>query len=348
MQPKASTQRQPSWLWVCLAGCTFYSLQNFQIVIDLRADGDEYYIKALWENTPLISNNTNHRVNATASLCLVAKDPHVRYIDEWADYHFALGFTGLHVFDNSASFSLRDWGKDKPYAGNIRVEHFIPGLTHNVTDKGERTKNQDFAYLECIREAIAQNISWVAMFDLDEFLVMHHTDSVTEFMENHCQPPCGQVSFNWIPFGSSNRTRYVPVPVTRRFVHCEPVVSWIKAIVDPKAVNRSLPWLHTFHLAEGRTWLDTTGHVIRTRNKRWNRMHNHRKPTDHAVLNHYFYKSEQEWQAKQCTLGDINNMSRTCNETRVFFQSTFDDTAWQILHRLSPHYQMYDNVSDLG
>jgi hypothetical protein len=180
--------------------------QHLYATLDTQIEGGMFpnlHSKEKKKQDEVVSLNQN----STATLCLIVKDPQL-YLEEWVDYHFALGFTGLHIFDNSPSFNLQDWGKDKSYAGRINVTHHVPKSMYD---------QQTTAYVECIREAASNNISWVADFDVDEFLVLRRHESVLSLMEDHCPWPCGQLSINWITFGSSNRTHYAPVPVTRRF-----------------------------------------------------------------------------------------------------------------------------------
>lgn len=164
---------------------------------------------------PLPSNSDKKSL-----LCTVVKDPNRRYIDEWADYHVALGFDRVHVYDNTENFALSGWGWDKDYADRLEVFHFLPGETHNITQVQGWTGAavQSRAFMDCAWFAKANNYSWVAGFDIDEFLVPKDPGmSVGDLMEKYCPHPCGQLSFNWVLFGPDNRKGYVPVPVTRRF-----------------------------------------------------------------------------------------------------------------------------------
>mmetsp|Transcript_5627 Transcript_5627/g.11628 ORF Transcript_5627/g.11628 Transcript_5627/m.11628 type:complete len:398 (+) Transcript_5627:7-1200(+) len=306
--------------------------------------------------------------NKTATLCLVVKDPQRYYIDEWADYHMiAMGFTGLRIYDNdSPNFSLQGWGHDKPYAHAITRIRFVPGETHNVSTKGEVTYIQDTAYSDCVRAAVRENTDWVAAFDEDEFLILRNHGTILDFMERYCPPPCAQISFNWIVFGSNNKTRHVPVPVTRRFLYSSPRSpkgKWVKSIVDPQAVDLSRSWIHTFPLKRGRLWKDTTGRVLHGR-KRWHMQFNHQRPVDVAALHHYARKSLQEFHDKTCVRKDVNRIVTNCTTPANASTTTavpvlssddddigpvqFDDSAWQRLRRSVPAFQRYDEVQDLG
>ena len=296
----------------------------------------------------------------TASLCLIVKDQHLRYIDEWADYHMALGFTGLRLYDNTKEFVMKTWGTDKPYSNRIERIHFLPNITHNITEHklGKReitttTKNQDTAYMDCVRSAVRKDIDWVAAFDEDEFLVLRNSSSIVDFMDDYCKYPCGQLSFNMLRFGSANRSRYVPVPVTRRFQYHDNSDDgvWVKAIVNPRAVKQELLWIHTFPLWAPWRWMDTSGRILNKglgRNKRWAMQTNENKPFGVAVLHHYQKLSEEEFRYRVDVRQDVNGLAMIDDYPNSTVFEIFDDTAWQILHTLVPSYQTYDNVEDLG
>lgn len=94
---------------------------------------------------PLASSSTKR-----AMLCTVAKDPERRYVDEWADYHAALGFAGVRIYDNTDEFALQGWGYDKSYADLIERIHFIPGVTHPIKKhEGCPSQVQSAAFLDC-------------------------------------------------------------------------------------------------------------------------------------------------------------------------------------------------------
>ena len=315
-----------------------------------------------------LTHTTNQTVSLLpqkkATLCTVIKDPHKRYIDEWADYHMALGFTGLRLYDNTDEFVLKDWGTNKTYAAQIDRIHFIPDVTHNITRfEGVKSEVQSEAFMDCIRNAIENDANWVAGFDLDEFLVLRNSTSITTFMDQYCKYPCDQISFNWLMFGPSNRTKYKPVPVTKRFQIRIPHgdENLVKGIVNPKAVDSTSFWVHTFPMKAPYLWLDTTGKSIKAQNwQRWLRLANPNNPQDVAVIHHYKTLSEEEWHDKNCVRQDVNNLPMPCDEKTAAqtlatfnvkgYREIYDDTAWLILKMLLPEYAIYDrlDIEELG
>ncbi|WP_418135116.1 glycosyltransferase family 2 protein [Psychromonas sp. GE-S-Ul-11] len=74
-----------------------------------------------------------------------------------------------------------------------------------------------------------QNIDYVLMVDMDEFLVLKKDKSLQSLIEKFKNPDV--ISFNWAIFGSSYETDYNDKPVINRF---------IKRASDDDEVNRSL------------------------------------------------------------------------------------------------------------
>jgi hypothetical protein len=185
--------------------------------------------------------------------------------------------------------------------------------------------------------------------------VLKKHNSVADLMKDHCRKEeeeeggkCGQLSFNWRMFGSADQTKYHAVPVTRRFQYI--TTAWqgtIKVIADPKAVNlEDFHWQHSMRLKQGYRWLDTSGNVIK--NKGWRVMTNDANPSDVAVLHHYRYKSQEEWDYGNCVRGkERMAKARAKCHTPAEVGSIFVDEAWQQLRKMLAQYQAYDDMGDL-
>ena len=293
-------------------------------------------------------------------LCTVVKDPKNRYIDEWVDYHFALGFSRIRIYDNTENFTLEDWGRHKSYSSQVDRIHYLPGITHDVSTHAKcGNKFHSPALMECAQFAKLENISWVSGLDVDEFLVIREPSlSVVDFMEQYCKYPCGQLSLNWLLFGPSGRREYKPVPVTKRFTHrlLEKRFSLlVKGIADPNAIDFVDGfWMHTWIIDNTRTWLDTSGTRQKAdkRQKWWLwMMMNAAQPTDAGAIHHYKTLSEGEWHEKNCARGhwaDVD-VSRDCerNASALFEDSdtVIDETVWERLKLLVPEYSIFDNLT---
>lgn len=282
--------------------------------------------------------------NDNAAICLVVKNETL-YLDEWTEFHIALGFTSIFIYDttpNEPDQSLLDW-----YARRKDLQPYVK-VAHD-----ERHPAQQFVYTRCLRED-ASNNTFVAFFDIDEFLVLKKHDNVIDMLNDHCTDNCGQLSINWNVIGTSGETKYTPIPITKRNKHSEPEVSpTVKVIVRPEYVNETqIKWVHTVDLVKGAEWYDTS-HTIRkwdhygSWDKKYERISNHNKPSDVALLYHYKFKSAEELHYKKCIRGRVNVGGKTdqCRNKNYDVGSNadkFDDLAWQQLTRMLPKYQQFD------
>ncbi|KAL3794188.1 hypothetical protein HJC23_012895 [Cyclotella cryptica] len=322
----------PSYVQICVAcllvllfSCQSLNVRYFLIgeegkLMYVNYDASTSYDGGIQAYAP--SNYTSN-----VAMCLIVKNETI-YMDEWVDFHVALGFSPIYIYDNmlAPDLELALWyEKRKDLHKHVRIIHF------------PITPVQVPAYDMCIKED-AKNSTFIALFDIDEFLVLKKHNNVIDFMEEHCQEPkCGQLSVNWLMMGTSNETVYQPVPVTKRNVHTDGMWGTIKTIVRPTYVDDNIGWRHSVYLKKG-YWLDTRGNIIN--NKGWKRQANNEGPSDVALLHHYSYKSEEEWNYKNCIRGSSlqNRLDKPslCHRKILVGGKFFNDDAWQQLKRMVP------------
>jgi len=295
--------------------------------------------------TNIDANETSVKVyapsNSTSNvaICLIVKNETL-YLDEWIDFHIALGFSPIYIYDNSLTFEL----KHSPLPNSIYSWYETRVDIHPYIQLIHFPNNpvQIAAYEQCLfHDAI--NSTYVAMIDVDEFLVLKTFDNVVDFMDHHCDVHCGQLSINWKMMGTGNATAYSPVPITKRNVHFDrDMHGTLKVIVRPSYVDQPLDWRHSVILKKG-LWFDTNRlRIERKGPKDWRRQVHPLKPGDVAVLYHYAFKSDEELYYKQCVRGDSLHVENAqCNNTKYYPMVRgwrFDDTAWRQLVRMVPKY----------
>lgn len=269
----------------------------------------------------------------TAVICCVARDEEA-YIDEWADYYLALGFSEIFIYDNNLDgTNLDSWQKNRRL-GDHRINVIqLPGSGQQYT-----------AYLDCAKRASSKNHTWAAFFDIDEFLVIRNQNNIVTFLSKYCQS--GALSINWYYFGFNNLATYWPLPVTKRFNMrvVEPPL-FVKSVVKLSDMNMDVPVTdpHYFHLKEGFTQHDTNNKVTKG-------SQNENGPMDIAVIHHYWTKSKKEWRWKSChrgraTIANISDpaFADKCNRG-IHPGEIFDNTAWMHLKKLVPWYAMFDQM----
>lgn len=301
-----------------------------------------------WPGHPPVKVYSPSKYNATVAICLIVRQETV-YVDEWADFHVALGFSPIWIYDNNDTpdLELQMWhGRRTDINQHVHIVHMplYPVQGH--------------AYEQCIRQDAAKS-TFAAMIDIDEFVVLKKHDNIVDLMVEKCDEECGQLSLNWNPMGTSNETKYSTVPVTKRNIHIHNfATNVVKAIVRPSYVADYMDWSHTVMLKKGH-WVDTSGKVLRriiSTTKRFVPYNHPTGPRDVGLIYHYKFKSEEEFYTKSCLRGDsllkrgdmtkCTHMSNRGNFPRD--GTAYDDGAWQQLKRHVPKYAIFDQMSNVS
>lgn len=302
-----------------------------------------------WPGQQQVKVYSQPKSNATVAICLIVRNESV-YMDEWADFHIALGFAPIFIYDNfdTPDLELQMWHERR-----TDIHQYIH-IVHMP-----KFPVQGYAYEQCLRQDAVNN-TFAAMIDIDEFVVLKKHDNIVDFMVEHCDVECGQISLNWQMMGTSNETSYTPTPVTKRNIHVHPFTAWsriVKAIVRPTYVDDYMDWSHTVMLKRGH-WVDTNGTVIPriTSTARCCNPHDYAGPRDVGIIYHYKYKSEEEFYMKSCLRGDslklrgdmekCGHMRNTGNFPRGGID--YDDLAWKQLKRQVPKYAIFDRTTNIS
>jgi hypothetical protein len=281
---------------------------------------------------PVVVQRRQHASNETAAICVMVKNEQL-YIDEFVDYHLAIGFDTIYVYDNSNDFNMKEWGEQKK---NVQVVHHV----------GEGMQ-QEAAYQECYKQVrMNKSHAYLAFFDPDELLIMRKHSHIMDLMQEYCKR--GSLSFNWYNFGTSNQTRYEPIPVSKRFLYRtkkpEKFVKTIGRVMDvvDRGNNTFGIYVHKQKVVTG-DQKDTNGKILHG-------SFNPNGPTNVAVIHHYFSKSVEEFYVKVCVRGStrLSNMASNdyCGTSLrdIPIGEVYDDSAWRAVKKFLPHY--YNKFTD--
>ena len=295
-------------------------------------------------------------------MCAIVKNEEA-YIDEWVDYHHALGFDKFFIYDNSAKFEMRSWGEGK--GNHVDMKHF--------------PKNQiaqRLAYLDCARRGIVKDrlvenvtYTWAAFFDIDEFLVLRKHENVHEFLSEHLKG--GSLGISWtIMETTEDDVLYSPIPVTKRFQYHRKVLPnsrTFKSIVKLSDMYLKLGMeggIHNFMVRNG-----TAGGYAAithdTSGRYWTGFFQPRgEARDVASLYHYHQKSYKEYVEKRMRGSAYTNkyFEQKLNASLAQFDEAlkgvptrekeniarkddliFDDSVWKAMKWYVPKYNMFDN-----
>ena len=259
------------------------------------------------------------------------------YIDEWVDYHLAIGFKMIYIYDNSDNYDLRNWGNQR-FLDNVRVKHY-PGIQKVL-----------LAYIDCAKRAEKDGATWAAFFDIDEFLLLKKNENINEFLVEY-GPSKGAIGINWLTVGTCNATKYEPKPVTLRFQYTVP--QW-RGNIHIKSIAR-VKEIKTFQSPHYAIFIDKTTKTIDTNGSPIKGPFNENMATDIAVLYHYRFKSRGEFIARKEIGSNLD--FRIPKFKKVLVKSieyakyaqlpvgdTFDDSIWQVLKNRVPRYGLLEDI----
>lgn len=213
------------------------------------------------------------------TICAIAKNEGP-YFKEWIEWHHKQGVEKFYIYDNEST----DCTKDvlSPYIESGLVEyHYWPGR-----------KQQLHAYDDCF-ERHRLEARWIAVIDLDEFIVPIKDKSIPDFL--YRMEKFSVVEINWLVYGSGGAKKHESGNVMERFKkHSIPehrLNTHVKSIADPRRVC-TMTGCHEAARISGRA-ADSHG-VPLTKGFR------DRIPQQDVIrINHYAVKSYEEFLAKR-------------------------------------------------
>jgi hypothetical protein len=197
-----------------------------------------------------------------AVMC-VAKDEDY-YIEEWCNYHLKLGFDDIIIYQNN-------W--------NCKINH--PNV--KLIDFPGKHKQMD-SYNHFLSK-YRNDYDWVSFIDCDEFIHLKKHPNIKEFiLEYHNE---FGIAMNWFIFGSNNklvRDDENKNSLIKQFVmRNKNVNTHIKTILNMKS-NSYMALPH-----------NPTNKLMDTNRNFFHGPWNENGPTDVIQLNHYYYKTYEDW-----------------------------------------------------
>ena len=213
------------------------------------------------------------------AVCAIAKNEGP-YFKEWIEWHRKQGVEKFYIYDNESTDDTKQ--VLQPYIESGIVEYqFFPGRRRQLA-----------AYDDCF-ERHRFDARWIAVIDIDEFIVPIKDDSIPQFL--HRMEGYAVVEINWLVYGSSGARTKEEGDVMQRFrKHSLPthrLNKHVKSIVDPRQVC-CMVGCHEAARISGKP-VDSNGNVIK-------KHCDSRVPQQNVIrINHYAIKSYEEFLAKQ-------------------------------------------------
>lgn len=247
------------------------------------------------------------------AICTVASDDEA-YVDEWVDYHAAIGFSKLYVFDSTEEHWFQQWGKEKSISAPIEVTH-LPGNKAEASYKAE-------VFTKCI-ELHHTDHHYMVFLEVNDFIVIPNSDGLEPLNElvkfsSDCAHPL-QRTF----FGNAGQAVYDPLPVTKRFM---------QRVEDDLLSPQSAIVIKTQGISAKSTLKSDMVKYFSTH--KWgpsSACSGNSTSTPSEIVAHHYFRSTKECKKERGST-DLCSLKGTVE----------DQAAWKKLTKLLPGYSRYD------
>lgn len=142
----------------------------------------------VWRTARVLMRARRERFPHNFCIAAIARDEG-RYFKEWIDYHRMVGVEKFFIFDNQSQDNTYDVLKPYIDAGIVEYHYVV----------GDGIQNAVNYYAVCHAR---DKTKWLAVIDLDEFIVPMVDENVSKFMRRF-SPRTAQVFVRWCLYGSS-------------------------------------------------------------------------------------------------------------------------------------------------
>ncbi len=213
------------------------------------------------------------------AVCAIAKDEG-QYFQEWIEWHRNMGVEKFYIYDNESTDNTKE----------VLAPYIESGLVEYIYFPGDRV--QLAAYDDCF-ERYRLEARWVAVIDLDEFIVPIRDNTIPQFLQPLEDYPV--VEINWLNFGSGGAEKKEEGGVMERFKkHSLPnhrLNRHVKSIVDPRRIFTFIGCHEAARIS---------GKAVDSHGERIKKGFRDREPQHDVIrVNHYAVKSREEFVEKQ-------------------------------------------------
>jgi len=197
------------------------------------------------------------------------------YLIEFINYYLIHGVDHFYFYDNDSRIPVADVIRE--YRDKCSV----------MKAPGDAVQSRAYEHF-C--KHYKHETRWVAVFDIDEFVLPHRHSSFREFLLDYDH--CDGIGINWVMFGDGHHKTRPDGGVIANYLYRQAGQHpCIKSVVKGTKLVGFLDNPHVATLREGSLYVDP--HMNRIESA-----YNENFTNDVIQLNHYFTKSEAEWKEK--------------------------------------------------
>ncbi len=240
------------------------------------------------------------------------------YLKEWLDFHILVGVERFYLYDNGSKDNTKKILAPYIRRGIVKYKYF-PGKN-----------KQNPAYVDAINR-FSEETRWMAMIDLDEFIVPVENKTITEFL--HTLPiDFGGLVLTWVMYGSAGHVKKPKGLVIENYKYHGDHTrqSGCKSIVNPRLVVRQ----RNPHIN------DVAGFLIDENGKKLGKIDQAYNPPSCKKIrcNHYITKSYEEFKMR-CNKGSAagNSAGKKWSEEKFKKYDTndiYDDIMYKYIKKL--------------
>ena len=215
-----------------------------------------------------------------------------RYLKEWVAYHHLMGVEHFWLYDD---YSKDNWQE-------VLQEYIDLGIVEVINWAERKSSNSEYGfvrqipiYLDGIQKAIGLS-KWVAIIDLDEFIVPMKDETIVECLDRHYPKNTQAIYINWRNFGTGG----IMIPEGESLLYHLTACSLVthsdnsvgKCIVRPEQIDLKKVWTpHHYDLLDDSPYYNGSAQLLP---KTSNGEFDYSKP--HAAkflcVNHYVLRDE--------------------------------------------------------
>ncbi|NGX50167.1 MAG: hypothetical protein K1060chlam2_00008 [Chlamydiae bacterium] len=142
------------------------------------------------------------------AICVMFKDE-APYLKEWIDYHHqVLGASHFYLYNNDSSDNFREVLHPYVKEGLVELIEWKSCEENAIHSEGDGVHwigYQRGAFNDCLKNRALGRAKWVAVIDIDEFIVpVEGVASFKKMLKKASKGRVGAIELNWLVFGTSN------------------------------------------------------------------------------------------------------------------------------------------------
>ncbi len=222
-------------------------------------------------------------------LCIVATARNEGlYLLEWLAYHRAIGVEAVFLYTNN-----NDDGSDALAEALARAGMLT--LIRNELGAGGNAQMKAYGHALAVNPAVLEH-RWALIIDLDEYLMINPAlfRSAGEYLQWQEAGACDAIALNWVIHGSAGQARWRDEFIGRRFPFpAEAVNRHIKTLCRPQRFIHARPHYPQTYRGSAFTFRAANADQHIPFDGQWS--FSAQPNADFAWINHYFYKSAEEF-----------------------------------------------------